>query len=58
MGNKYNLQYRKLFSRKSAVQKENSDIFRGRLLISDPFLIIEGEEKQKLKRGSIRKKRL
>ena len=55
IGNKLNLQYRKLFSRKSAIKRETYDIFKRRLLISDPYLIIEGVMKQKLRRGLMRK---
>ena len=49
MGNKLNLMYRKIFSRKSDIKKENSDIFRRRLLVSDPYLIIDGVQKQILR---------
>ena len=56
MGNKQNLLYRKIFSRKCDLKKENSDIFRRRLLVSDPYLILNGLHKQKLRQGNIRKK--
>ena len=57
LGNKQNLQYRKLFSRPHSIQMENLDIFRRRLLISDPYVIIEGENCQELRRGNIRVKK-
>ena len=57
LGNQQNLQYRKLFSRKCSIRKENHDIFRRRLLISDPYIVIEGNSKQILKRGNIRVKK-
>ena len=56
-GNKLNLQYRKLFSRKFGLLQENKDIFKRRLLTSDPYLIIEGVKTQQKMRGKIRKKR-
>ena len=56
MGNKENLINRKVFSRKCDLEKENSDIFRRRLLVSDPYLIVNGVHKQILRPGSIRKK--
>ena len=55
MGNKLNLQYRKIFSRRGSIKKENYDIFKRRLLISDPFLIIEGVNKQQLMDGNVLK---
>ena len=53
MGNKLNLQYRKIFLRRGSIKKENYDIFKRRLLISDPFLIIEGVNKQQLRDGNV-----
>ena len=55
MGNKLNLQYRKMFSRRGSIKRENYDIFKRRLLISDPFLIIEGVQKQQLRAGNVMK---
>ena len=55
MGNKQNLIFRKVFSRKNDLQKENSDIFRRRLLVSDPYLIVDGVKRQILRKGNIRK---
>ena len=55
MGNKLNLQYRKIFSRRGSIKKENYDIFKRRLLISDPFLIIKGVNKQQLRDGNVLK---
>ena len=57
MGNKQNLLYRKIFSRKCDLKKENSDIFRRRLLVSDPFFILNGLHKQIWRKGNIRKTR-
>ena len=57
MGNKSNLIYRRLFSSKKNLSRENSDIFRRRLLMSDPFLIIEGVHKQVIRKGNIYKKK-
>ena len=56
MGNKLNLQYRKLFSRKNAIKKETYDIFKRRLMISDPYLLLQGVKKQKIRKGNIYKK--
>ena len=56
MGNKLNLQYRKLFSRKNSIKKETRDIFKRRLVISDPYLLIQGFYKQEIRRGNIYKK--
>ena len=53
MGNKLNLSYRKLFARRNSLRKENYDIFRRRLLISDYYLIIEGDMKQNYRRGNV-----
>ena len=56
MGNKLNLMCRKIFSRKSNIARENADIFKRRLLISDPFLIIQGVLQQKIRKRNIYKK--
>ena len=42
MGNKLNLFYRKMFARRGDIEKENSDIFKQHLIISDYYLVIEG----------------
>ena len=55
MGNKLNLNFRKIFSRKNNIAKENADIFRRRLMISDPFLIIQGVLQQTIRKGNIYK---
>ena len=54
MGNKLNLFYRKMFARRGDIQKENYDIFKRRLMISDYYLVIEGVLKQQLRRGNVR----
>ena len=54
MGNKLNLFYRKMFARRGDIQKENYDIFKWRLMISDYYLVIEGVLKQQLRRGNVR----
>ena len=55
MGNKQNNNYRKLFCRRGNIKCETYDIFKRRLLISDPFLLIEGVLKQEVRRGNVRK---
>ena len=57
MGNKTNLEFRKMFSRKSGIVNETSDIFKRRMLLSDPYLILEGSEKQEIRVGNIRGRR-
>ena len=54
MGNKLNLFYQKMFARRGDIQKENYDIFKRRLMISDYYLVIEGVLKQQLRRGNVR----
>ena len=54
MGNKLYLFYRKMFARRGDIQKENYDIFKRRLMISDYYLVIEGVLKQQLRRGNVR----
>ena len=56
MGNKLNLNFRRNYSRKNCLSHENTDIFRRRLLVSDPFLIIQGVLKQEIHKGNIYKK--
>ena len=56
MGNKVNLQHRKLFSRKNNIKKETYDIFKRVLSTSDPYLLLEGVYKQKLRKGNINNK--
>ena len=56
MGNKVNLQHRKLFSRKNSIKKETYDIFKRVLSTSDPYLLLEGVYKQKLRKGNINNK--
>lgn len=55
MGNKQNKQFKKMFARRNCISTENSNIFKRRLLMSDPVLIIEGEKKQLIRRGNIRR---
>ena len=57
MGNKENLAFRKLMSRKCSLEKETWDIFRRKSLVSDPKLIIEGSFGQVLRRGNVLKSR-
>ena len=52
-GNKQNKLYRQLFSYRSDIKRENKDIFMWRLLVSDPFLLLEGEWKQELRKGHV-----
>jgi hypothetical protein len=55
MGNKLNLQYRKLFSMGGNIVEENYNIFNRWLMITDPYLVMEGVLQQKLRRGNVRK---
>lgn len=55
IGNKCNMQCRKLYSDKNCIKWETKDIFMRRLWISDPYLICEGIYKQKIRRGHIKK---
>lgn len=57
MGNKENLHFRKLLSRKCGLVKETWDIFKRKLLVSDFKLIIEGSLGQTIRRGNVRKER-
>lgn len=57
MGNKENLAFRKLLSRKCSLEKETWDIFKRKSLVSDPKLIIEGSLGQVLRRGNVLKSR-
>ena len=54
MGNKSNNNYRKLFCYRGDIRRETSDIFKRRLLVSDPSVILEGVQKQQLRRGHVR----
>ena len=54
MGNKLNLFYQKMFTRRGDIKQENYDIFKRRLMISDYYLVIEGVLKQQLRRGNVR----
>ena len=49
--------YRRLFSCKKNLSRENSDIFKRRLLMSDPFLIREGMQKQFIRKENVYKKK-
>ena len=44
-GNRQNKLYRQLYCYHGDIKRENRDIFIRRLLVSDPFLVIEGEWK-------------
>ena len=57
MGNKVNLKLRKMFSRKSSIKAETKDIMNRKLLISCPYVIIEGKLDQVIRRGNIRGRR-
>ena len=57
LGNKVNLKYRKMFSRKSAIKLETKDIMNRKLLMSCPYVIIEGAKEQVIRRGNIRGRR-
>jgi hypothetical protein len=53
MGNKLNLQYRKVFSMSGNIVEENYNIFNRRLMITDPYLVMEGVLQQKLNATNI-----
>ena len=53
-GNRQNKLYRQLYCYHGDIKRDNRDIFIRRLLISDPFLVIEGEWKQELRRGNVK----
>ena len=54
MGNKQNNIYRKLFSYRGDIKRENRDVFNRRLIISDPLLQLEGVLKQEIRRGHVK----
>ena len=54
-GNRQNKLYRQLYCYRGDIKRENRDIFMRRLLVSDPFLVIEGEWKQELRKGNVKK---
>ena len=57
MGNKQNKQFKRLFSRKNSIVNETEDIFQRRLLVTDPILCIDEEQRQTVRRGKIRRKK-
>ena len=54
-GNRQNKLYRQLYCYRGDIKRENRDIFMRRLLVSDPFLVIEGKLNQVLRKKNIRK---
>ena len=53
MGNRSNNNYRKLFCYRGDIRRETLDIFKRRLLVSDPCLVIEGVQEQLIRRGHV-----
>ena len=56
-GNKVNKPFKHIFSHKNDIKKENTDIFTRRLLVSDPLLVIDEENRQIIKSGNFQKRK-
>ena len=57
MGNKQNKQFKRQFSRKKSIVAEMEDVFKRRLILTDPILCIEEDKRQIVRRGKIKNRK-